>query len=164
MSLYHLSVTLHVLAAMLWLGGTFFLAAVGAPVLRRVQPPELRAEVFRQIGEQFRRVGWGSIAVLIVTGVANLHFRGLLHPDVLVNRAFWASGYGQLLGWKLGAVGLMLVLSVVHDFVVGPAASRALAGSAEGLRLRRAAAWLARIGALVGIVLVVVAVRLARGG
>ena len=40
--LYWLSVTVHVLAAMLWLGGTFFLAAVGAPVLRKVEPPALR--------------------------------------------------------------------------------------------------------------------------
>ena len=42
MSLHHLSVPLHVLAALLWLGGMFFLAALGAPVLRRVEPPAAR--------------------------------------------------------------------------------------------------------------------------
>ena len=42
MTLYNLVVTLHVLAALFWLGGMFFLALVGAPVLRAVEPPELR--------------------------------------------------------------------------------------------------------------------------
>ena len=40
--LYYASVSVHVLAAMLWLGGMFSLAVVGAPVLRRVEPPALR--------------------------------------------------------------------------------------------------------------------------
>lgn len=47
--LYFLCVTLHVLAAFLWLGGIFFLAAVGAPVLRMVEPPSLRAELFHRL-------------------------------------------------------------------------------------------------------------------
>jgi uncharacterized membrane protein len=77
MSWYFVSVTIHVLAAMLWLGGLLFLAAVGAPVLRRVEPASLRAELFERLGTQFRNVGWVAIAVLVVTGVANLYFRGL---------------------------------------------------------------------------------------
>src|SRR5690554_4486628 len=50
MSLYHLNVTLHVLAALLWLGGMFFLAVVGAPVLRKVEPAALRARLFQELG------------------------------------------------------------------------------------------------------------------
>ena len=37
-ALYYINVTIHVLAAMLWLGGMFFLGAVGAPVLRAIEP------------------------------------------------------------------------------------------------------------------------------
>lgn len=161
---YWVSVTLHLLAALLWLGGTFFLAVVGAPVLRRVEPPDLRAELFRQIGVAFRRVGWISIAVLLITGVANLHFRGLLRSSVLGSSLFWASRYGQAFAWKLGCVLVILVLSALHDFVIGPAASRYPAESAQAVRYRRAAAWLARAGAGVGLVLVIAAARLARGG
>jgi uncharacterized membrane protein len=164
MSLYHLNVTLHVLAALLWLGGMFFLAAVGAPVLRRVEPPALRAELFQQLGLQFRTVGWGAIAVLLVTGTFNLAFRGILSWEVLTNGAFWASPYGHALAWKLGAVAAMVVTSALHDFVYGPRATRAAAGGPEALRLRRRAAVLARANAVFGIVLVVAAVRLARGG
>lgn len=162
--LYYLNVTAHLLAALLWLGGMFFLAAVGAPVLRRVDPPELRAELFRKLGERFRAVGWAAIAVLVVTGVLNLRFRGLLDWRVLGDAAFWGSRYGVALGWKLGAVGVMLGVQAVHDFVLGPRASGLGSGSPGALRARRWAAWLARINAAVGVALVVAAVRLARGG
>ncbi len=161
---YYFSVTLHVLAALLWLGGTFFLAAVGAPVLHKVEPPELRAELFLKLGVQFRKVGWASIAVLVATGVANLHYRGLLRGGVMHNAAFWSSSYGHALAWKLGSVAVILILSVIHDFVIGPAASRYPAGSPEALHYRGLAAWMARVGVVVGVVLVVAAVRLARGG
>jgi uncharacterized membrane protein len=163
-ALYFAVVTVHVLAALLWLGGMFFLAAVGAPVLRAVEPPELRASLFRTLGERFRAVGWISIAVLVATGVTILGLRGLLHTEVLLDREFWTTGFGMALAWKVSAVLVIIGLSLVHDFFVGPAASRAVPGSAEAGILRRRAAWLARMAALVGLVLVVAAVRLARGG
>ncbi len=162
--LYFLNVTVHLLAALLWLGGMFFLAAVGAPVLRKVQPPTLRAELFEKIGVQFRKVGWASIVVLIVTGILNLHYRRLLATGIMGTEAFWSSPYGRALAWKLGSVTVLIVLSLVHDFVVGPRASRFPAGSPEALRYRRAAAWMARVSVLVGMVLVFAAVRVARGG
>ena len=163
-SLYYASVTLHLLAALLWLGGMFFLAVVGAPVLRAVEPPELRGMLFRRLGERFRVVGWGAIAVLLVTGAANLHYRGLLSADLWISSDFWRGRVGQALGWKLGAVLAMLLISATHDFLTGPAAGRLAPGSPGALAARRRASWLARINALVGLVVVVAAVRLARGG
>lgn len=162
MSAWHINVTIHVLAALLWLGGMFFLAVVGAPVLRKVEPPELRAALFRSLGERFRTVGWAAIAVLLVTGTLNLHFRGLLRVETLGSSAFWQTGYGTALGWKLGAVTAMLVVQAFHDFVVGPMASRAAPGSPAMLSTRRRAALLARFSAVVGLVIVIAAVRLAR--
>jgi copper resistance protein D len=162
--LYYLNVTAHVLAALLWLGGMFFFALVGAPVLRKVEPPALRAELFRRLGEQFRTVGWAAIWVLLVTGVLNLQLRGVLSWQVLGDATFWGTRYGHALAWKLGAVGLMVAFSGIHDFVLGPAASRLTPGSQEALRARGQAAWLARVNSLVALVLVLAAVRLARGG
>ena len=99
-----------------------------------------------------------------MTGVVNLHFRGFLQPEVWSSAAFWGSGVGQALAWKLGSVVVMIGISAVHDFVLGPAASHLQAGSPEAMAARRRASWLARANALVGIVLVAAAVRLARGG
>ena len=56
-SAYLVSVTLHLLAAVVWIGGLLFIAII-APTLRKVEPAELRNELFRQIGERFRLVGW----------------------------------------------------------------------------------------------------------
>ena len=164
-SLYWTAVTLHVLAALGWLGGMFFLALVGAPVLRQVEPPELRQALFQRLGVRFRAVGWALLATLVATGALVLHERGLLRwSGVLGARAFWRTALGHALAAKLAAVAVMLAVSAVHDFVLGPIAGRARAGSPGALRLRRRAAWLARVNALVGIALVVAAVRLARGG
>lgn len=163
MSFYYLNVTVHMLAALLWLGGMFFFAAVGAPALRRVEPAALRTELFRTLGERFRRTGWIAIVVLIATGIGNLYFRGVLTWAVLGSGAFWATPYGVALAWKLSAVAAMIVVSALHDFVLGPAASRG-AGTDSGIRARRRAALLARVNAALGVVVVIAAVRLARGG
>lgn len=161
---YWIAVTVHVLAALGWLGGMFFLALVGAPVLRQVEPPALRQQLFQQLGLRFRTVGWALLATLVATGLLVLHYRGLLRwSGVLGAPAFWRTATGHALAAKLAAVTVMLTVSLVHDFVLGPVAGRMAAGSASALRMRRRAAWLARVNALVGIVLVIAAVRLARG-
>jgi uncharacterized membrane protein len=160
--LYLANVTLHLLAALLWLGGMFFLGVVGAPVLRAVEPAELRQTLFHALGSRFRTVGWWAIGVLLVTGTMNLWFKGFLRWDVLGASAFWGTTFGTALGWKLSAVTVMLVVQSVHDFLDGPRAGRAVPGSPEALALRRRAAWLARINALIGVAVVVAAVRLAR--
>jgi putative copper resistance protein D len=64
----------------------------------------------------------------------------------------------------LTAVALMLSISAIHDFILGPRAGRAAPGSAAALVFRKRAALLARANALLGVFLVAAAVRLARGG
>ena len=164
MSGYYLSVTVHVFAAILWLGGMFFLAVIGAPVLRGIPDAGLRRDLFRDLGERFRRVGWATIAVLVVTGTTNLAYRGMLSWSALGDAAFWGTPYGTALAWKLGSVAVMLLIQAYHDFVLGPASSSLDPGSAGAARVRRRAALAARFTALMGVVLVIAAVRLARGG
>jgi putative copper resistance protein D len=164
-ALYLASVTVHVLAAMFWLGGMFFLGIVGAPVLRRIQPPELRQHLFNALGVRFRALSWWAITVLLTTGVLNLRYRGWLAWDgALGSPEFWGTATGRALAWKLGVVTTMIGVSGLHDFVLGPRAGAAVAGSAEALTLRARAMWAARLNALAGVVLVIAAVRLARGG
>ena len=161
--LYYGVVTLHVLAALFWLGGMLFLGVIGAPVLRRVEPAALRQQLFQQLGLRFRSAGWVAIALLVATGLLMLHLRGVLRwTDVLGDARFWMTAYGHALAAKLVAVTAMIAVSLVHDFVLGPAAGRALAGSPEAVRLRQRAAMLARANALIGIIVVLAAVRLAR--
>ncbi len=163
-NLYLLNVTVHVLAAVLWLGGMFFLALVGAPVLRSVEPPPLRAALFRELGQRYRTWGWIAIGVLLLTGVLNLWFRGVLTAVSIGSPHFWTTPFGHTLGVKLAAVALMLLIQAVHDFHWGPRSTRVTPGTSEAATLRRRAAWAARLNALLGLVVLIAAVRLARGG
>jgi hypothetical protein len=108
-------------------------------------------------------VGWVAIGLLLVTGVLNLHFGGVLHGETLGSAAFWDSAYGRALAWKLVAVTGIVVGSALHDFVYGPRASRAEVGSPEAQALRRRASWIARVNALFGLILLIAAIRLTRG-
>lgn len=159
---YYALVTIHVLAALLWLGGMLFLGVVGAPVLRAIEPPALRQRLFSELGRRFRIVGWIAVGTLVTTGVLMLNARGLLHWSVLGSADFWRTPFGTTLALKLTAVTTMIVVSAVHDFLHGPAAGRAAPGSPASIALRRRAALLARANALVGVLLVLAAVRLAR--
>jgi len=165
--LYALLVYVHVLAALLWLGGMFFFAVVGAPALRQVEPAALRRRLFHDLGLRFRRVGWWAIGVLLLSGTWILHLRGVLRWRHLADSAFWASPFGRALFWKLVLVLIMIAASLIHDFVVGPQASLASDGGDpgdRGERARRRAAVLARGNAVAGLLLVYWATRLARGG
>ncbi|MGN6688243.1 MAG: hypothetical protein ACTHK1_11970 [Actinomycetales bacterium] len=64
--------TLHVLAATIWVGGQLVLAAL-VPTLRGVSPDAPGAAA-----RAFRRVAWGAFAVLVVTGIWNV----VAEPDL----------------------------------------------------------------------------------
>ncbi len=161
-TLYHVTVFLHVFAAVVWLGGMFGLALM-APVLRRAGDPALRQRLFQQVGTRFRTVGWACIAVLLVTGIGQLHFRGWWGMDIWGSAAFWATDIGRALGWKLAVVAAMLTIQAVHDFRHGPRAGTLDPRSDEAAAMRRRASLLARLNAVLGILVVWFAVALVRG-
>lgn len=156
-------VTLHVFAAMVWIGGTVFLVLVGAPALREVEPEALRDRLFEAIGLRFRYVGWISVGVLVLTGVGLLGVKGWLNARMMGSRAFWSLPLGHTLAWKLGAVVVMVGLSAAHDLALSPGRVEEAKRSPAWPRRRRRLVFLARAGALASIVVVVFAVRLARG-
>ncbi|MFN8570965.1 MAG: CopD family protein [Gemmatimonadaceae bacterium] len=160
--LYFTNVAIHVLAATVWIGGNLFLALVGAPVLRTVEPSALRTQLFNAIGMRFRYVGWASVVVLLVTGVVALWQRGWLRRELLLNPPFWSTPTGMALGWKLAGVAVMLVLSAMHDLLLSPDRARTLDSTPGGSRVRRRLILLARAGTLVAVLVVGAAVRLAR--
>ncbi|MCH7530303.1 MAG: CopD family protein [Gemmatimonadetes bacterium] len=160
---YFLTVTLHVLATLVWLGGMLFFALI-APILRDIEDDALRASLFGSLGRRLRTVGWVCIAVLLATGVGQLHLRGWWGGAFWGTPGFWGSALGSALAWKFGLVAMMLTVQGVHDFWLGPAAGRARAGSEEARSLRMRAAWLARANALFALLLVYFAVKVARGG
>ena len=164
--LYYASVWLHILAAALWAGGMLFLVAVIVPLLRTPALRDQAVVLVQALGERFRAVGWIALLVLVATGTINAAFHAA-SPAALADAAFWATPFGTLLRRKLELVGVILVLSAIHDFVVGPRASRLLLaepGSPRALRWRSAASWMGRINLRLALVVIALAVALARGG
>lgn len=163
--LYIASVTLHILAAVVWIGGMVFFSLVLIPLTHRKEYSASAARLVRASGERFRAISWACLAILVFTGAINLHFHGFAWANVF-SREAWRGSFGSLLAHKLVLVVLILVISAFHDFYVGPRATAALekAPASAGARTyRRTASWLARINLLLALTVVLLGVMLVRG-
>ncbi|EKP95574.1 DUF4149 domain-containing protein [Thermaerobacter subterraneus] len=157
---YELIVYIHILAAMVWVGGILFLSLVVVPASRRY-PEDVRARLFTDVGRRFRNVGWTALGILVVTGAIQMAARGATLASVL-DGTFFDSRWGRVMGAKLLAVFVMMLLTALHDFVAGPAAERAARSGADATTLRRRSGHLARLTALLALVVVFLAVQLVR--
>lgn len=160
---YHIVIFLHVLSAVVWLGGMVVFALL-APVLRGVADEGVRQRLFHALGSRFRTVAWICLGLLVATGIVQLRIRGWWGVDVWGAASFRSSVLGGSLAGKLGLAAVMIVIQAAHDFWLGPRAGRVPAGSEEARVMRLKAAWLARLNAVLGLALVWLAVAVARGG
>lgn len=162
---YLISVWLHIIAAMTWIGGMLFLVTVLVPMLRSAEMRPKAAELFHVIGVRFRVVGWVALTTLIITGTFNITIRGYTLGQI-VSLDVFAGPWGKTLAHKLGCVGLILILSGLHDFWLGPKATRLARGGAapeERERFRRVASLMGRATLLLALAVVAFAVALVRG-
>jgi len=153
-----LNVWLHILAAVIWIGGMLFLSLIAVPVLRRVDSPLLRRDLFRAMAQRFRRLVWICIAILIPTGIVNVLYYG--------NTAA-GSPYMKVLHIKLGLVVFLVIMGLFHDFVIGPRAERAMSRdglppAGTDLLMVKLAPWVGRFNLLLGIVILLLAAALTR--
>jgi len=163
-ALYLTSVWLHILAATLWIGGMGFLVLVVVPWLKRGDRARA-ATLIRETGERFRTVGWGCFAVVLVTGTYNLWFRGVRLGD-FARASFLASPFGISVVAKLAVFAVVIALSAVHDFSIGPSATREMSRDPDGpkaLALRKRASIMGRANALLALLLLAIAVTIVRG-
>jgi len=160
MVLYQVSVFVHILSAIVWIGGMLFLALVIVPATRGL-PPDERAALFSAVGRRFRAVGWGCIGLLLVTGVVNSSYRGVT-PDNVLTAELWSSPFGRVLSLKLAVVVVLLTLSLYHDFVIGPRSVQVVSGP-RAQQLRRLASYVGRVEAILALVAVALAIMLVRG-
>jgi copper resistance protein D len=162
---YLFSVWLHILAATVWIGGMAFLGLVLVPVIRGRDFDGVRTALLYRTGMRFRWIAWTILVLLIGTGFLNLWFRGFVWSDLWMG-TLWRGAWGQTLAWKLALVGLVLVISAVHDFVLGPRATHLLdqyPDAARSKRLRRVASYAGRLLLFVALAIVALAVVLVRG-
>lgn len=163
--LYLLTVWMHILSAMIWIGGAAFIALVLVPALRR---PDFQAKspaMLRATALRFRKVGWASLGFLAITGMALLAMRGR-GLSAWLDGSVFAGRFGHVLAIKLSLVAVILAVSGIHDFLLGPRAAAVILRnpeSEEARRARKVASWMGRITLLLGLGVAAAAVALVRG-
>ncbi len=161
---YYVSVYVHLLSAVFWIGGMLFTVAVLVPASRHKALAQKRGTLFRLIGEKFSRISWILFIVLLVTGVTNLLGRGFTFQQLFTS-SFWQGSMGYWLRPKLYLFGAVLVLSGIHDFYAGPKAARLMDNKPEDRKTRKfriISSWVGRINFLLGLLILYYAMRLTR--
>jgi putative copper export protein len=102
-------VIVHLLAAMVWVGGSVALVFAGVPAIR-VLDGEPRGKAMRELGLRWRPLGYGALAVAALTGVE-------------LARYDWDRGrspFQTVLWLKIALTGGLVLASYLHNFVYGP--------------------------------------------
>ncbi len=122
---------IHLLSASVWVGGTIALVFVGVPAIRTLEG-EARATALRTLGRRWRPLGWGAMAVAIVSGLWLTEKHGGFSREAL------DTDFDRTLIVKSGLVVLLVVGAMFHDFVLGPRLQRELrAGAPQAPVTRR---------------------------
>src|SRR3954463_3524854 len=116
----------HLLAAIVWSGGTIALVFVAVPPVQKLQG-EARAATLRAFGARWRPIGWSALGIAIITGA------------VIAERAsaFDATPtrFDVTLAIKGVLVGLLVAGAYLHDYVLGPGLARQIReGRPQSLR------------------------------
>jgi putative copper resistance protein D len=116
----------HLLAAIVWVGGTIALVFVAVPPVQRLEGEE-RAQVLREFGRRWRPIGWSALGIAIVTGAIIASRAGAF--DTTPAKFDW------VLAIKGALVGLLIAGAYLHDYVLGPGLARQIReGRPQSLR------------------------------
>lgn len=111
MSNYHLLVTVHLLAVVLWFGHMLFWSLVSGIALKRTEPAET-GQTLRRLSLTMGGLGWPSLAILITTGYLLLGYRGIGFESLVSAAAFKLPG-GWVLAVKLALVSWMIAYQAI---------------------------------------------------
>lgn len=102
---------IHLLAAATWVGSQVFMFVAVMPALRTLDDAARRGALL-VLNRRFAWLGWGALAVLVLTGIDN----AMREDDVFD----FDVRYGGIFVAKLVLVAVVFVLTALHTHVVGP--------------------------------------------
>ncbi len=157
-----ITVWIHIVAVAVWLGPQVFMFAVTAPALRLIDDRATRVRIMRFVIYRFGYLGWGALAVIVLTGISNLFQEGADAPIRLGDPDY---RYFHIFTLKMVLVGAMVLLTALHTMVIGPRqlrlAEEGASDTAEGRRLRRFSIVASAVVLLLSVATVYVAALLA---
>ena len=116
-----------------------------------------RKKLLLATGLKFRFYGYIVLAMLLVTGLLNIYYRGISFSL----QFFFESKYGSLVSLKILLFITMIILSIFHDLVFGRKAVEEQMADDPALKL--IARWTGRLLLLISIVMAYIGVVLSRG-
>lgn len=161
--MYFWAVFFHLIFVTFWLGGMLFTVAVLVPATR-TKLKSNKGLIFKELGTRFSQLSWLIFALLLLTGTLALLGKGF-PAEALVSLDFWNSGYGTRLMHKLLTFGLVLIVSGIHDFSLGPKAVEFMDSKPNAAKTnyyRVASRWIGRINLILGLLILFFAVGLVR--
>ena len=107
---------------------------------------------------KFRFYGWIVIVLLLLTGMANLYFKGIsLELSFSTN-----NDYGKTMSYKVILFVIILLISGVHDFYIGNKALVDLQQN-QNPKFKIIARWTGRLNLLLALIIALLGVSLSRG-
>lgn len=155
-----ISIWIHIVAVTAWLGPQFFLFVAALPAVRTIGDPAARNSALRIVVYRFNWLAWSAMVVIVLTGIGNLFQVSNNFPSVFDGdfRYLW------IFLTKMLLVGLAVLLTGIHTFVVGPAQLRlqeAMGPPEQTAALRRASILFSSLGLLASVAVIYAAALLA---
>ncbi len=150
MSLRVLVLWVHVVGAVVWIGGLVYQTHVLLPAARR---GELRS--FADAARRARPATWTAVSLVVLSGFYNVTQLGSLERVM-------TSGAGLLLAAKLGLVIVAVALAAQRDFAQVPILDAAVRGGGDATAALRAVARLDRVVLVLALVVVYLGLAVSR--
>ena len=103
----------HITSAAIWVGGSLFIGAVFAPILKKMSMSvEERLQLMIKVGRRFNKIAVPALIILMVTGMYQAHLV-LQKTDILYD-----TSYGNVLIIKIILVAALIGTYAVHVRVI----------------------------------------------
>jgi len=104
---------IHITCAAIWVGGSLFIGAVFAPILKKMSMPvEERLQLMIKVGRRFNKIAVPALIILMATGIYQAHLI-LQKSELLVE-----SSYGNILIIKVILVAALIGTFAIHVRVI----------------------------------------------
>jgi uncharacterized membrane protein len=111
-SVHFAATVIHVFAGVFWLGWMVFMFLILRPSAKQIVPEDT-ARLQQEVQRRIRAAVFWMIPTLIITGLYNMNYRGLLDWETLAG-----TGYGHRMLAKLGAATLMFAIYYMAPFIL----------------------------------------------
>ena len=103
----------HITSAAIWVGGSLFIGAVFAPILKKMSMSvEERLQLMIKVGRRFNKIAVPALIILIITGIYQAHLV-LQKSDILYD-----TSYGNVLIIKMILVAALVGTYAIHVRII----------------------------------------------